>query len=292
MTLRRFTAASLDLVCGAALLGAAFAGTRILLADPGRVQFLFALVSTVAFGLARWRRGRGLPAWITLALLLAPLAWALATFTSTRDRMLFALLAVAAAFAAAALFVRPMRAALAILVVGNLALLPLVRPFVRSLVHSAKVDEPAPAFTLQLADATALPASALRGRVVVLDLWATWCVPCRRELPQVARVARRYSDAPEVAFFAVDSALTDVPGEAGDTPEAARAFLAAQRIDLPLAYSADGALEKALAVHGFPALVVLDRRGHIRVRHVGFVGAEDLEDELDRWIDGLREEPR
>jgi thiol-disulfide isomerase/thioredoxin len=289
---RGLATAAVDLLCGAVILGVAFAGTRTLLQGPRRAYLLVPVLSAAAWALGRWRgRAGARPRWIAVALLCTPLALAHSAWHSPRDRALFALLGVALAFASLGAFVTRARPSAALLAAGNLALATLVPTFVGALVQSRRVSEPSPPFELHLADGTTVGSQQLRGRVVVVDLWATWCMPCRRELPLVDRVARRMRDAPDVAFYAVDTAITDQPGAVGDTLEAARAFHRRLGLELPLAFSADGKLETALAVRGLPALVVLDRAGRIRLRHVGFVGAEDLEADLAREIERLRAEP-
>jgi hypothetical protein len=79
-----------------------------------------------------------------------------------------------------------------------------------------------------------------------------------------------------VVFYAVDFAGGDTPDDQGDTPARASEFFRRRGFRLPLAYDAGGRAAKALHAHGLPTLLVLDRSGRVRLRHVGFVGAEDL----------------
>jgi thiol-disulfide isomerase/thioredoxin len=290
--MRRLRAALLDLAAGGLILALAFACTRLLLRSHSGAYLLFPLLSLAAAGLGYWRASaRELPGGLTVILLDLPLATALGVFLSARDRGLFAMLAVTVTFAALGVALRRPPALATALVAGNVVLALLVPRFVDSLVQSREVHEAAPPFVLRLVDGSTVPSSQLAGRVVVLDFWATWCVPCRRELPEIDRLTKELATRPDVAIFAIDSSITDVPGEVGDTPAAARALFTAMGLTMPLGYSGDGAIEKAFALHGFPALVVLDRAGNVRLRRVGFVGAEDLAGNLGRLIATLRAEP-
>jgi thiol-disulfide isomerase/thioredoxin len=127
----------------------------------------------------------------------------------------------------------------------------------------------------------------LRGQVVVLDFWATWCVPCQHELPMLDHLYRSMKGRNDVTFLAVDSVMTDSPGDAGDTAELATAYFRRGGYTLPLAWDGGSTLEKALNVHGFPTLILLDRTGTIRMRHVGFLGSENLEQTLSEKIEAL-----
>jgi thiol-disulfide isomerase/thioredoxin len=111
--------------------------------------------------------------------------------------------------------------------------------------------------------------SSLRGKVVVLNFWATWCVPCVRELPDLATLARRFDPA-EVAVVAV---AAEPHAETDRVVE----FLRDREIDLPLWIGADGS---DMAVFGLaetlPATVVLDRNGTVVLRVQGTFEPADL----------------
>jgi thiol-disulfide isomerase/thioredoxin len=164
-------------------------------------------------------------------------------------------------------------------------------PFARSLVASHEVRELAVPFQLALPAGAPVTAADLRGRVVVIDFWATWCIPCQHELPELERLARRFAGDPRVAFYAVDVPLSDTPDAQGDTPQRALAFLRQQGFRIPLAYDAGGQAASALHAHGLPTLLVLDRAGRVRLRHVGYTGAEDLSETRARTIGDLLAEP-
>ncbi|HEY2290052.1 MAG TPA: TlpA disulfide reductase family protein [Thermoanaerobaculia bacterium] len=287
--MRRFLAFLFEVLCDVPVVALSLIGTDVLLQSRSLAYALFPLLTAVGVALGFWRgRASALPSWQLAALLGLPLlasafwfraesGWALAALP------LLALLSVALGLAV----VRVARtgwsrtaAALVPLLILNLALLPAVPRLISSLVSSRRVDEPAPPYRLIRLDGGAVAAEQLRGRVVVLDFWAVWCTPCRRELPEIERVHARFARRPDVAFFAVD-------GAQGDTPEQARQYFRDHGYRLDLAYDDRQVVQTSLSVHGYPTLLVLDRAGRIRLRHVGFLGAEELAGKLTGLIEML-----
>jgi cytochrome c biogenesis protein CcmG, thiol:disulfide interchange protein DsbE len=143
------------------------------------------------------------------------------------------------------------------------------------------MDRPAPPIAMTLLDGTPVTLDTLKGHVVVLDFWGTWCEPCMAEMPAVASVYHRYRASRDVLFVAVNAGWHD------DTADTVRAFVARRHLDLPVALDTGGATAK-LRIDGLPTLVVLDPRGHIRVEDVGYDADLPLERELTGQIDALR----
>ncbi len=153
-------------------------------------------------------------------------------------------------------------------------------PALATRVATRRISEPAPTFSLDRLDGAAIGSSALRGRVVVLGFWATWCLPCRRELPELEKLYRRYQGNSLVAFWAIN-----VP-QNGDTLEKARNFMEKAGYTLPVA----GGSEKLLAdlgLEGFPSLIVIDKSGRVRLIHTGYDGSEHLQAEFSGEIQSL-----
>jgi thiol-disulfide isomerase/thioredoxin len=173
---------------------------------------------------------------------------------------------------------------LAVPLVAWAALLLAGRPLLGALASATATDhvtrDIAP-FTLTAADGRSLTSGELRGRVVVLAFWATWCEPCRAELPELAAVADRYRADRRVALQWVNA------GSDGDTLAVARQFAADHHVALPLAFDATGRLAATLGATGLPALAVLDRSGRLRLLHRGFDRSEALAAMLTAEIDRL-----
>jgi len=99
-----------------------------------------------------------------------------------------------------------------------------------------------------------------RGEVVYLTFWASWCVPCRQEMPYLAQLWQRHREAGfQVIGINVDEDLA-----------AAKQFAADHELPFPLARDEDKALSKLYRVPGFPTHYLVDRDGKIRFSGMGF----------------------
>ena len=105
----------------------------------------------------------------------------------------------------------------------------------------------------------------LRGRPVVVNVWASWCGPCRVEAPLLQRAANRYRG--DVAFLGVDSK---------DEADAGRAFLDRFGIRYPNVFDGTGQIQSALNVHGFPTTYVFDREGRLTAKVFGGISEQTL----------------
>ncbi len=126
--------------------------------------------------------------------------------------------------------------------------------------------ETAPAFDLPTIRGGRLSSAALRGRVVLLNFWASWCSPCRTEMPALDSLRREIAD-PDFVFLGVNEE---------EDPDAARAFLGKFGFDFPVVLGR-GAMRERFHYPGLPYTVLLDRRGRIAARWIGFAGPQQLE---------------
>jgi thiol-disulfide isomerase/thioredoxin len=115
------------------------------------------------------------------------------------------------------------------------------------------------AFVLRKMDGSAVPLAPLRGKVLVLSFWATWCGPCRELEPQFLQVAKNYAGNADIVFYAVNT----------DEDESLVApFLSHEKWDVPVVY-ADG-LDDFVKVQSLPTVLILDRSGKITYRINGY----------------------
>ena len=111
----------------------------------------------------------------------------------------------------------------------------------------------------------------LRGRPVVVNIWASWCPPCRTEAPLLQRAADRYGD--RVQFVGVD---------AKDDPGPAAAFLDRYKIRYPNVFDASGSdIPKAMSLRGFPTTYVFDADGKLQRTVFGGISEQSLAGALD-----------
>ena len=127
-------------------------------------------------------------------------------------------------------------------------------------------------------DGEALDLEDFRGRVVVLNVWASWCPPCREEMPAVVDLSEEY-DADDVAVLGVN--IRENGGA-----DAARAFVRDQDIGFPSFYDPGGevllGLSDKLGPYSLPSTVVLDRDGRLAVLVLGAIpGKVSMQDVID-----------
>lgn len=112
-----------------------------------------------------------------------------------------------------------------------------------------------------------------KGKVVVLNFWATWCGPCRELEPLFEKVAARYATKPDVVFYALNC---------DDDESLVAPFLAQEKPKTPTLF-ADG-VDRLLRVNSFPTTIILDRSGNMAFREDGF-DPEGFEKSLTEAID-------
>lgn len=135
--------------------------------------------------------------------------------------------------------------------------------------------KPAPEFELKTLDGNGIKLSELKGKVVILDFWATWCGPCVVALPKIVRLADEYKPAP-LQLVAVNLEQSEA--------EISK-FLTRTKIDPKVALDTDGAVSRLYHVDAIPKTIVIDQDGIVRAVIVG--GGEEAEDRLRNALDKL-----
>jgi thiol-disulfide isomerase/thioredoxin len=145
--------------------------------------------------------------------------------------------------------------------------------------QAQRTDWPAhkrtPSVRLPLLDGATWSLDEQRGHAVLLNFWASWCEPCRDEMPSLARAAERDRDA----------GLRVVAVDYRESREAVGRFLAANPSPLAVALDADGAVAKAFGVHAFPGTVAIGAEGRVRFAVMGECDWTDPRSR--RWLDEL-----
>jgi len=119
--------------------------------------------------------------------------------------------------------------------------------------------EAAPDFALQTLDGKSLKLADAAGKVVLLNFWATWCGPCRMEIPGLIELQKQYKDSLQIV-----SLLVDV-----DDLEDAKKFVHSAGINYPVALASDDVRIRYGGVSALPTLFLLDTQGRIVQKHVG-----------------------
>jgi peroxiredoxin len=149
------------------------------------------------------------------------------------------------------------------------------RPQGSALLRPYPGERQAPPLRLPTLEGTTIDLASLRGRVVLVNFWTTWCPPCVEEIPSLQRL---YAATRErgLEILAVD---------VGESPEQMRAFLADKPIDFPVLMDTDASAFRAWGVHAFPTTLVLDR-AH-RIRYAVFGAFEWDSEEVLRTLEAL-----
>ena len=126
---------------------------------------------------------------------------------------------------------------------------------------------PAPEFRLASRAGGEISLSGLRGKVVMINFWASWCGPCRQEFPALDEMYRKYKP---MGFAMVG---INVESEKAD----AERFLGMRPVSFPILFDPDNRVSGSYGVSAMPTTVLVDRKGHIRWQHRAYKPGDEAE---------------
>jgi cytochrome c biogenesis protein CcmG, thiol:disulfide interchange protein DsbE len=152
---------------------------------------------------------------------------------------------------------------------------PRLLPHLGALLGIRTVDASAPVFAVTTLTGEPLSTTSLRGRVVLVNVWATWCLPCRAEMPLMESTWQRHKAAGLVILGAsVDRA----------DPSVVRAFVTERGITYPIAIVEQDVLDALGGVRGYPTSILIGRDGRVRHKVLGPIGPLSLEPAIRRAL--------
>jgi thiol-disulfide isomerase/thioredoxin len=133
-----------------------------------------------------------------------------------------------------------------------------------------------PALTMTDLDGHTLSSISWRGKVVIVNFWATWCPPCRAEIPDLIALQNKYRDRLQIIGVSEDD----------DPPDTVRKFVAQYKMNYPVVMTTPELRKAFTGVNALPTSFIVDREARIVQRHIGMLVAQTTEAET-RSLAGL-----
>ena len=142
-------------------------------------------------------------------------------------------------------------------------------------VQAMDMNSPAPDFTLKSLTGENLKLSELRGNVVLLNFWASWCGPCRQEMPLLEKMHNKYKGL----------GFTVMGVNVEEDSSKAKAMAKKDKLSFPVLFDTQSQVSKAYQVSAMPSTVIIDRDGKVRYLHKGYKPGD--EKTYTQWVKKL-----
>lgn len=134
----------------------------------------------------------------------------------------------------------------------------------------------APDFTLQSIEGKSISLSDYKGKIVILDFWATWCPPCRKAIPDLVDLKEKYKNDIEIIGIALDDA---------STKQEVKPFAEQMKINYPVVYGNIPLTQEYGNIRSIPTSFVLDAEGKIAAKHIGYVSKQVYENDIQQIME-------
>jgi peroxiredoxin len=145
----------------------------------------------------------------------------------------------------------------------------------RSAVKDPAIRHKAPEFALKDASGNIVHISDYKGKVVLLDFWATWCEPCKMEIPWFAQFERTYKDR----GFEVLGVSMDASGW-----NAVKPFVEKKKINYRVVLGDEKTGDQYGGIEAIPTAFIIDREGRIAAVHIGLSGKKEFQDAIEQLL--------
>jgi peroxiredoxin len=138
---------------------------------------------------------------------------------------------------------------------------------------AAVPNAPAPPFSLGARGGQSVSLAQYKGQVVMINFWASWCGPCRQEMPLLESIYKKYNKL----GFTLLGVNVEPDSQAADK------WLKETPVSFPILYDTESKVSKLYDVPGMPSTVIIDRAGRVRFIHRGYVPGDENE-----YLDSIR----
>jgi thiol-disulfide isomerase/thioredoxin len=139
--------------------------------------------------------------------------------------------------------------------------------------HAVNPSGPAPQFQLQSMAGKSVDLSQYKGQVVMINFWASWCGPCRTEMPILEKLSTKYKP---MGFAMIGVNVEPDSKVAAD-------WLKVTPVTFPILFDTRSEVSKLYSVSSMPSTVIVDRKGNLRWKHVGYKAGDENE-----YLDQIR----